>query len=170
MKKSLVLFVAAILALALVGCSQAAPSSPSTYAPSASTQQGAPSAKSVWDSTLVSGAYKSWSTAPGFETTQPAKGPHGKSVQVFVDPTIMDTLNGSAAAAWPVGGMIVKDAYDANNAPVAIEFMQKTDQGWYFASYGMDGTVSKEGVKVEPCEGCHAKNSSDGVKSFKLPQ
>jgi hypothetical protein len=64
--------------------------------------------------------------------------------------------------------MIVKDAYDAGGALQSVEYMQKTDQGWYYASFGVDGTVAKEGVEVAPCQACHA-TGSDSVKSFKLP-
>lgn len=165
MRRSLILILAAALVLALAGCAQ----STGTGSAQSGSSAAAPSAQTVWTQTISTKAYKSWQTAPGYETTQPAHGPHGKSVQVYVDPNITKTLSGTGATAWPVGSMIVKDAYDANGTQVQIEYMQKTDQGWYYASYGVDGTVVKEGVKVAPCQPCHG-SGSDSVKSFKLPQ
>lgn len=152
MRRYVILAAIAIAGLALASC----------------TQSAAPTASAVWTDTLASKAYQKWQPAPGFETTQAATGPHGKSVQVFIDPTVATAMSGTTATEWPVGSMIVKDAYDAAGAMQAIEYMQKTDSGWYFASFGLDGTVSTEGVKVEPCEACHLKGS-DSVRSFKLP-
>lgn len=162
---------AAVLTLALAGCAPSAgtgSAQPGSGSGAAPTTPAGLSAQAVWTETLSTQAYQSWQTAPGFETTQPAKGPHGKMVQIFVDPKVADTLIGPTVAAWPTGSMIVKDAYDAAGALQSIEYIQKTDQGWYYASFGPDGTVSKEGVKVEPCQACHAKGS-DAVRSFKLP-
>lgn len=167
MRKYLALIAAAGLALALVACTPAATPSGSGTTPAAPAAAAAPSAQAVW-ATLSTKAYKSWQVAPGFDKPQPAKGPHGKTVQVFVDPTIAQTLSGPSATEWPVGSMIVKDAYDAAGAPMQVEYMQKTDQGWYFASFGVDGTLVKDGVKAEPCQKCHS-TGSDSVKSFKLP-
>lgn len=171
MKRSTIVLLVVLTALIATGCSSAArPSSNSPTGAATGVAQSAPTGKAVWDTTLSTGAYKSWPTAPGYATTKPARGPHGKFVQVFVSTTIMDTLNSGPAAAWPVGGMIAKDAYGANKKLTQIEFMQKTSSGWYFASFSTSGTVLKAGVKVQPCWGCHSKNSSDGVHSFKLPQ
>jgi hypothetical protein len=185
MKKSLILIATAILALTLLaGCAQPTTPATSTTPPESTSTEasvsveastttatpGAPSATDVWQTTIASNAYKSWPTAPGYSTMQPAKGPHGKFVQIYVNPTVQTTLSGSAATTWPTGAMIVKDAYDADKKLISIEYMQKTDGGWYYASFTPEGTAKVEGVKVEPCEGCHTKNSSDGVKSFKLPQ
>ncbi|MCJ7796427.1 MAG: cytochrome P460 family protein [Thermoleophilia bacterium] len=169
MRKYVALLVVMGLALALASCGG---STTTTTAPPAavttSTPAGAPTAEAVWTETLASESYKSWQTAPGMETPQPAKGPHGKQVQVFVDPSVSATLAGPAATAWPVGSMIVKDALDDSGALVGVEYMQKTDQGWYFASFDPTGKVAAEGVMVEPCQSCHAKGS-DGVFSAKLP-
>ena len=160
--RTFIIGIAAIgLVLALAGCSQ--PSGPS-----AGMTEAGPATRKVWNTLLSNKAYQKWATAPGFQTRQPAKGPHGKMVQVFVDPNITRTLSGPAATAWPAGSMIVKDAFDAAGSPMQIEYMQKTSAGWYYASFGLDGTLVKEGVNAVPCAPCHA-TGSDSVKSFKLP-
>jgi hypothetical protein len=171
MRKYFILIAAAVLALTLAGCTQPADTGSTQPGAGSGAAPAAPaglSAATVWTETLSTSAYQAWQTAPGFETTQPAKGPHGKTVQTFIDPNVVDTLGGPTLATWPTGSMIVKDAYDAAGALQSIEYMQKTDLGWFYASFGPDGTVSKEGVEVEPCKACHAKGS-DAVRSFMLP-
>jgi len=162
MRKSLILIATAALALALAGCSQPADTGGTQPGAATGTAPATPaglSSATIWTDTLSTSAYQAWQTAPGYETTQPAKGPHGKSVQTFIDPNVVDTLAGPTVAAWPTGSMIVKDAYDGAGALQSIEYMQKTDQGWYYASFAPDGTVSKEGVEVEPCKACHDRGS-----------
>lgn len=151
--------------LLLVGCTTATP--PAT--PPATEEPKAPVAQTVWTDTLSTKSYEDWKPAPGYETKQPAKGPHGESVEIFVDPTIEETLAQSGPTTWDSGSMIVKEAYDATGAMESVEYMQKTDEGWYFASFKPDGTVNKEGVEVAPCQPCHVKGS-DSVMAFKLPQ
>jgi hypothetical protein len=89
-------------------------------------------------------------------------------VQIYIDPTLVQTLAGPAVTAWPVGSTIVKDAYDGTGAQIQVEYMQKTASGWYFASFAIDGTLVKDGIEAQPCQGCHS-SGSDSVKSFKLP-
>jgi len=173
MKRYLILTAAAILAVALIGCAQpttpdAAPpaEAPSAEAPTAGE---APVAQVVWTDTIETKDYQSWKPAPGYDTMKPAKGPHGKQVQVFGNPPVTETLGGSTVAEWPVGSKIVKDAYGTDGTTLeGIEYMEKTDEGWYFAGFGPDGTVAAEGVEVEPCQACHAKGP-DSVMSIKLP-
>jgi hypothetical protein len=168
--------LAALLGLAVIlaACTSAPSATTSTTgssstppAPSPPAAQAVPTSSTVW-AMLSSKSYKSWQNAPGYSTPQPAKGPHGKTVQIYVDPTIAKTLSGPAVTAWPVGSTIVKDAFDGTGTQIQVEYMQKTDSGWYFASFGIDGTLVKDGVEAEPCQKCHV-TGSDSVKSFKLP-
>jgi hypothetical protein len=162
------------LALALAACTST-PSAGSTStgsgaAPPAASLPAAPPAptsSTVW-AMLSAKSYKSWQNAPGYQTPQPAKGPHGKTVQIYINPAIGNTLSGPAATGWPVDSMIVKDAYDGTGKQIQVEFMQKTGNGWYFASFNIDGTLVKDGIMAEPCQKCHS-TGSDSVKSFKLP-
>lgn len=157
-----ILSAGAALVLALTGCSGGQSGGSST------PQSGGVSAATVWSDTLSTRSYQEWKAAPGYETKQPAKGPHGKSVAIFVNPTAEKTLSGTAVSAWPTGTVIVKDAYDAGDALASVEYMQKTDGGWFYASFEPDGTVSKEGVGVAPCQPCHSRGT-DSVISVKLP-
>ena len=177
LKKYAALLVAMGVILAMAGCAQptatdapesgtapyTAPETPEV--PPAAT---APTAESVWTQTLESGAYKSWQRAPGYETQQPAKGPHGKKVDVYVNDAVTKALATPGTAAWPAGSMIVKDAFDAAGKLVSMEYMEKTDQGWYYATFDTTGKSAKQGVQVAPCQPCHTKGS-DSVMAFKLP-
>jgi hypothetical protein len=178
MRKLLMVSLAVMVCVGLAGCTQPATTDGTQPAPAPTAETptatapaaGEVAAQAVYTDTLSTKAYKSWPTAPGYETIQPAKGPHGKQVQIYVNDTVEKTLSGGAATTWPTGSAIVKDVYDAGGTLTGWEYMQKTDQGWFYASYGADGAVKKEGVNAEPCNACHANNSSDSVKAFKLPQ
>jgi len=182
MRKYLTAVVALGLAVSLAGCTSQTPVSGgaphqgtepigeiSAGTPSADDPTAAvPTAQAVWSDTVEAKVYQGWATAPGFEAKQPAKGPHGKEVQVFVNPPVVETLRGPSALEWPVGSVIVKDAYDASGNPESIEYMQKSDEGWYFAAFRVDGEIIAEGVEIEPCQACHVKGS-DSLMSVRLP-
>jgi len=181
MRKCLTIVVALGLAVSLVGCVSQTPVSggsphqgtppigePSAGAPSGGEPAAVPSAQVVWSETIEAKVYQGWKPAPGFEAKQPAKGPHGKEVQVFVNPPVVETLNGTSASEWPVGSVIVKDAYDASGNPESVEYMKKSGEGWYFAAFRVDGEVIAEGVEIEPCQACHVKGS-DSLMSVRLP-
>lgn len=127
-----------------------------------------PTAASVWERIMAGRAYRSWRTAPGHETPQPATGPHGAKDQVFANDIFMRAFEGPAATAWPVGSIIVKDVYNTAGTLVILEFMQRTDAGWYYASFDSDGRVETEGLAIERCHTCHS-GGSDAVFTFELP-
>ena len=176
MHKRSAMFLAALLVVALAGCGQTGTTSSSsvpstgstTVAPATPAAPAAPTGAAVWTATLSTKAYQSWQKAPGYDTPQTAKGPHGKQVEIFVDPNIVKTLAGPAVTTWPTGSKIVKEALDAGGALVGYNYMEKTDQGWFYSFYDPTGKILKEGVEVAPCAPCH-KTGSDSVKSFKLP-
>ena len=127
-----------------------------------------PAAGVVWEQTLAGRSYRSWQTAPGHETPQPATGPHGVKDQVFMNETVVRTLDGPPATAWPVGSAIVKDVYNRSGTLIILEYMQRTGEGWYYASFQSSGRVVTEGVSIERCQNCHG-GGSDSVFTFKLP-
>ncbi len=127
-----------------------------------------PTAASVWTRIVAGQAYRSWQTAPGHETPQPATGPHGAKDQVFANDIFMQAFEGPVASAWPVGSIIVKDVYNTSGTLFVFEFMQRTDEGWYYASFDSDGQVETEGLEIKGCHGCHG-GGSDAVFTFDLP-
>lgn len=142
---------------------------PTTQPPTTTTTVPTPpTAGVVWEQILAGQSYRSWQTAPGHQTPQPATGPHGVKDQVFINETIVGTLEGPAATAWPVGSAIVKDVYNGSGTITILEYMQRTDGGWYYASFDFSGGVVTEGVNIERCQNCHGEGS-DSVFTFKLP-
>ncbi|MHB9116155.1 MAG: hypothetical protein ACYC6T_16395 [Thermoleophilia bacterium] len=191
MRTATVLLTVMVLAFSLVGCGESSttttaqpPEITTTTAPSVETTTTQPpttteaqtttsvpprpSAESVWTQLLANQSYRSWQTALGHETPQPATGPHGEKDQVFVSEIVMRTLGGPSVATWPVDSIIVKDVYDGSGTLIILEYMQRTDEGWYYASFDTNGQVQTEGVEVRGCQNCHGRGS-DSVFTFKLP-
>lgn len=191
MRTATVLVTVMVLAFSLVGCGESSTTTTAqpaeittTTAPSVETTTTQPpttteaqtttsvpprpSAESVWTQLLANQSYRSWQTAPGHETPQRATGPHGEKDQVFVSEIVMRTLEGPPVAVWPVDSIIVKDVYDGSGTVIILEYMQRTDEGWYYASFDTNGRVQTEGVKVGGCQNCHSRGS-DSVFTFRLP-
>lgn len=192
MRAAATLMLASFLALAAVGCggsettttapppesttsteavtTTAEPITTTTAAPAetTTTEPPSPTAESAWELVLAGEVYRSWRTAPGHETPQPATGPHGVKDQVFANEPVFLTLEGPAATEWPTGSIIVKDVYDAAGTLIVLEYMQKTDAGWYYASFEPDGQVGTEGLMVGGCQSCHSRGS-DSVFTLGLP-
>lgn len=113
--------------------------------------------------------YQDWSRAPGYETRQPAKGPHGQEVDIFVNEILDNVLKtGGTVTAWPAGSIIIKDAFINSNID-SVVIMEKLENGnWYYAKYSPDGTPSAAGENFEMCMNCH-KPGADSVLAFGFP-
>jgi len=151
---------AAIIALVVMGggCASAPPTQPE---PGTSTP--AESDDLLGEVNQV--GYSTWATAPGYDSPQPAKGPHGDSVQIFLSPSAEKAL-AEGASTWPTGSIIVKDVYQ-DGARVQLAAMKKTDAGWYWGEWDDQGIPVVEGIEVEPCQGCHVKGT-DGTLAVEL--
>ncbi|MDZ4179748.1 MAG: hypothetical protein U1E29_11055 [Coriobacteriia bacterium] len=161
MRAALLLSSAACLLL-LAGCgtdTQAPPSQTSSAPPPEISESVDLYAE------IIVAAYTEWAPAPGYSSRQSARGPHGEEVQIFIDPTAEETLAGGAAE-WPTGAIIAKDIYRAGEL-IQIAAMKKTDGGWYWGEWDALGEPIAEGLRVEPCEGCHA-SGTDGTLGVTL--
>jgi hypothetical protein len=165
MNRHLRFAIAVLAAWALFGVSGCGGNAqpPAEPTPPASSQQ--PAAPTSLFDEITAASYTQWTPAPGFESRQPAKGPHGDEVQVFLDPSAEKAL-AAGGTEWPVGAIIVKDIY-TGGALTQTAAMKKTDKGWYWGEWGPQGPVVGEGLAVEPCESCHAKGT-DGTLSVEL--
>lgn len=157
-----VLALLILAAVAVTACGgAAAPGS------SAEDPQAAGPAKALWDKIEVANYEKSWQRAPGYDTAQPAKGPHGAKVEIYLDP-IAGAAEEANAAAFPVDAVIVKDGLGASGALDTISAMTKQADGkWFWAEYRPDGSVIAEGVEVPGCANCH-RSGKDFVRAFDL--
>jgi len=155
---------AVLLALGITGCGNGGDGGGEPTSPYGSTSSDAETA-GFFDE-ITNARYNTWATAPGYEASQPAKGPHGDEVRIFLSPSAERALSGGASQ-WPEGAVVVKDVYK-NGAFYQVAAGKKTADGWYWGEWDAMGTVIAEGLKAEPCEGCHADGGSDGTLGVKL--
>ncbi len=153
---------AAACVIVVAGCGGGAQQPAEQTPPASPPQQTAPA--SLFDE-ITAANYTQWTPAPGYESRQPAEGPHGDEVQIFLDPSAEKEI-AAGSESWPVGAIIVKDIYTAGTLSQTAA-MKKTDKGWYWGEWGPQGPVVDEGLAVEPCEGCHAEGT-DGTLGVKL--
>jgi hypothetical protein len=124
-------------------------------------------AKALWDKIKVANYDKSWAKAPGYDTAQPAKGPHGVTVRIYLDPIAAEAEKQNAAV-YPPDAVIVKDALGASGAVDTISAMTKQADGkWFWSEYRPDGSVIADGVEAPACATCH-KAGKDFVRGFDL--
>ena len=153
-----------IVALAMLsGCGRGT-QAPPTGQPTSEAPQTPAGQPDLFDE-LNQASYNQWAPAPGYETRQPAKGPHGDEVQILLSPTAEEALAGGGAA-WPTDAVIAKDIYSGGEL-AQIAAMKKTTEGWYWAEWNADGTPVAEGLAIQPCEGCHAEGT-DGTLGVTL--
>ena len=122
-------------------------------------------ADAFWDK-IHEENYTSFAKAPGYATAQPAQGPHGEEVNIYVNSIVEETLAGPSIDEWPIGSLIVKDALEGNKVTV-VAAMEKRDDGWYWAEWSSDGKALYSG-KPSVCTGCHG-SGADFVRAFALP-
>ncbi len=158
----------AACALAVAGCTASAPPAPApapTPTPNPATSPPAQAEPAALFDEIKAAGYTSWKPAPGYETLQPAKGPHGEEVQVFLDPAAEKGL-ADGGAQWPMDAVIVKDIYQGGEL-IQIAAMKKTADGWYWGEWTAQGEPVAEGLAIEPCQSCHA-SGTDGTLSVQL--
>ncbi len=153
---------AAVCLFALTGCGAEAPSTPS-QAPSTPSADTSEPVDLYGEITAAN--YTAWALAPGYSSPQTAKGPHGDEVQVLLDPIAAKAVT-DGGTEWPVGAIIAKDIYRAGQL-IQVAAMKKTAEGWYWGEWDAQGEPIAEGVRIEPCEGCHA-DGTDGTLGVTL--
>lgn len=152
------MLVALVIALiggttALVGCGSDEPSDGESA-----------EAEALWEQTR---GHNGWDKAPGYRTMQPAEGPHGDEVLIFINDEMSAALEGSGETEWPVGSIAVKEFFEQGDI-VGMVVMEKRDDGRFWGSYSPAGVVIDSGLDLAVCEDCHA-DGSDGVLGFSLP-
>jgi hypothetical protein len=152
------LLVALVIALiggtmALVGCGSDEPSDSETS-----------DAAMLWDEIR---GHNGWDKAPGYRSMQPAEGPHGDQVLIFVNDDMAAALESTGETEWPVGSIVVKEFFEEGDI-IGMVVMEKRDDGRFWGSYSPAGEVYDSGVDLAVCEDCHA-DGSDGVLAFSLP-
>lgn len=164
MRRLVIALVIALTAalLSVLGCS-AEPPAPTTP-PQSGDVAPEPSGSDFYAQVTGSG-YRDWTPAPGYEQQQPARGPHGDTVQVFMNDVASAAVDGGVAE-WPEGTLIVKDIYKAGSLS-ELAAMEKRSGAWYWAEWRADGQAVVEGEAAEPCQGCHA-SGTDGTLAISL--
>lgn len=115
---------------------------------------------------ITTAQYATWATAPGYESRQVARGPHGDQVQTFLNAAAEAGL-AAGGAQWPNDSIIVKDVF-RDGELIQIAVMKRTPDGWYWGEWEASGALIVEGLAVEPCQGCHAAGT-DGTLGVDLP-
>lgn len=117
---------------------------------------------------LQSAKYREWQRAPGYETRQPTRAPHGKQVDIYVNDVVKDALAaGRPLDAWPKGSIIAKDGWDGSDLDI-LAAMEKRDDGWFWVEWNGSGESLYSG-KPNICIDCH-KSGEDLVRAFPLPK
>ena len=126
-------------------------------------------ALALWER-INSEDYRSFSRAPGYETTQPSFAPHGNSVDIYVNDVVQNVLNaGEAITSWPIGSLIVKDGFDADGELEIVAVMDKQETGWFYAEWiGLESDDAAYSGRPTVCVNCHA-SGADEVRGFGFP-
>ena len=111
------------------------------------------------------GEYVDWKSAPGFEDRQPAEGPHGHQVRIYLNEDAERALTGDAYV-WPDGSMIIKEII-VDGEVQGLTGMEKLASGWYWGEWNDESVALSEGLRLEPCMRCHAEGT-DGTLAVRL--
>ena len=115
--------------------------------------------KAFWTYITETNPYAKWGNWPGYEEMYPGKSPHGKYLKLYAnDLAIKAAKEGSA---MPNGAIVIKENYGEDQKTLmAITPMYKVEAynpeggDWFWAKYGAEGEIMKEG-KVGGCINCH---------------
>ncbi len=119
---------------------------------------------------IQSDNYRSFATAPGYDTPQASSAPHSDNTQVFINDVVADVLElGEPITEWPLGSLIVKDGFDSDGELDLIAVMEKRADGWFWAEYlDLPSSDSKYSGKPDICINCHSAGD-DLVLAFSFP-
>jgi len=131
-------------------------------------------ARVLYEKINTGGGFRSWQRAPGYATRKPSFTLHGSAVEIFVSKEIATTLSTPTTTPpteWPVGSIIVKEAYSGAGSRKQVAVMEKRADGWFWAEYD-DGGTPKYSGRPTICIDCHdnRKSYSDWVYAFELPR
>jgi hypothetical protein len=125
-------------------------------------------ARALWDE-IHELDYRSFSRAPGYETSQPSS-IHGDRVDIYINDTVVAALEaGEPLTEWPLGSLIVKDGLDGDGGLDLVAVMDKREDGWFFAEYTDLGSGDAlYSGRPSLCVDCHSSGDDD-VRAFDFP-
>jgi hypothetical protein len=132
-------------------------------------------ARKLWDEINTGGGFRSWRRAPKYPGRTPSFTAHADEVEIFVNGTISDALDGKnqpLAGKWPPGSTIVKEGYSQGGKRALVAAMQKRADGtWFWAEYDDSGDARYSGAP-KICTDCHGHRSSstDWVYTVDFPR
>jgi len=153
MPRALVFLVLSSASL-MIGCSNVAPSLPSSVP---ATVEGVPTERVALAQWLESGAFRSWTADPSLRPPQ-ADSPYG-TVRVFFNPTIEASLRQDRVPR-PAGSVLVKEVYSGGTVG-GYSVMLKVREGtsgtdWlFYEAFGNSTSTYNLGATV--CVGCHVR-------------
>lgn len=155
------------------GGAPSSPSSPSSSSSSSSSGGAAaeggaaassdvpaePTALNAW---LQTGAYKAW---PHESAPHPSAGPHGGSVQTYINEAL-DASLAAGSAEHPKGAAAVKELFTSGTVSgwaVLVKTQDASEQGngfyWYEVFDTAPGASPIDGQGLGTCTGCHSSGS-----------
>jgi hypothetical protein len=145
-------FVAALAVLTLLSVPVLSRSTSEKKAPPAE-------GKAVYTYVTQTDSYKAWDLWPGKGELYTGKHPHGAFLTTYVSKDALKTIT-DKSGMFPEGAVIVKENYNKEKKLAAVTVMYRVkgynpEAGdWFWAKYGADGSIQKEGM-VKGCIGCH---------------
>lgn len=127
-----------------------------------------PTGAALWEEISVTDPFDMWATFPGITNPILSGSPHGPMANVFIS-TEVEGAVASGALPLPPGSIIVKQSFDPDTMDEAgdaitvmwkVEGFNPTNNDWFWASFGFDGTVLAEGA-LSGCAGCHGSRRSN---------
>lgn len=149
MKKKLFAIITVAVLAAIAGCGQK----------EAEEKASLVSGADFWVLISKTHPYTQWNTWPGYPDLYPGKSPHGAYLKLYANEVAIQAAK--EGKPMPNGAIIVKENYGEDQTTLmAVTPMYKVSGyhpeagDWFWAKYGPDGTIDKEG-KVEGCIECH---------------
>jgi hypothetical protein len=150
MTRNLIAVILAVFMIGALGCAQ---------------QEAGFTAESIngvelWES--FGQEYTGYAFWPGVEGIMEGKAPHGAFIRTFVN----DKGLTPGTDGYAYGSLIVKQNFTPDTTLAKLTVMYKVkgydpeNGDWFYAVYGPDGTLEKEG-KIRSCIQCHNLRDED---------
>jgi len=128
----------------------------------------APDGAEVWEFVSKTNPYSGWPLWPGKGELYKGQHPHGAFLTTYVSPEAKKVVS-RRKGEFGVGDFVIKENYSPEKKLAAVTVMYKVNGynpeagNWFWAKYGADGSIQKEG-KVDGCINCHRdKKDNDWV-------
>lgn len=142
------------LSLSLVGCGD--------------NQQPA-EARAMWQRLQMLDYANTFMRAPGYETREDSRAPHGDEVDIYINMVLEDALaSGEALTEWPVGSLIIKDGFDSDGDFELVAAMEKREDGWFYVEWTNRSGEALFSGQPSICVDCHAAGA-DFIRAFGFP-